>query len=271
MARTWAQQVAEGKRLVKAEGDIKWGLGDLALEVAPLSPLGVNNDSTEALMKFADAIGCEFSALREYRRIANEYPTPATRVAGASWSVHRELATCVDAVKMIKGLVREGRATVDNARALLGQKPTRQPVPTTTKDKAAAATELLADPAVRREVVKREARTSARDLASDILKAGPAAADQVYHELRQQRAGVDTSPANRKAAEAKANEIGGAMIKAAQFDLGCIGIPDVLDAYNERVAEAISTEMVSGRTLALIEEAAKRLYETAVAGKAFVV
>jgi hypothetical protein len=152
MARSYAAQVAEGKRLVAAEGDAKWGLGDLALEVAPMTEPGPNNNSQAALTKFADEIGVEFSTLREYRRIAHEFP-PATRVAGASWSVHRELANIQDAHKWIKDLVKQGKATVDEARKITGVKPTRYPTPTTTTAKAAAAKELLADPLVRRAVV----------------------------------------------------------------------------------------------------------------------
>lgn len=119
-------------------------------------------------------------------------------------------------------------------------------------------------------VVKNMARTSARDLASSILKAGPAAADQVYHELRQQRAGVDTTPANRKAAEAKTNEVGAAMIKAAVHNVKCITIAPAIDEMNEDVEEAISTGTVSVEVLEAIEQAAKRLLNTVVAGKVFV-
>jgi len=260
MARSYAALVAEGKRLVTTEGNTKWALGDLALEVEP-----------DALTVFAEEIGAEPGALREYRRVASQWP-PSTRVAAAPWSVHRELATYRDAEKILRRLVKEKRATVSEARREVGAAgvDTRVQPPVTVHGKAAAAKELLADPEVRRAVIRDEARTSARDLASDILKAGPAAADQVFHELRQQRAGVDTSPANRKAAEAKANEVGDAMIQFATFDLSCSGVAAVLNEINERVAEAISTGKVSERTLASIEEAAKRLYETAVAGKAFV-
>jgi hypothetical protein len=267
MARSYSTLVAEGRRLVAAEGDAKWALGDLALEVVPLTDPGAH---TDALARFAEEIGIEPGTLSQYRRVAGHWP-PRTRIRAASWSVHHALAPYEDAEKILKRLVREKRATVDAARAEVGVAPSNHPAPPTdVKGKAAQAKELLADPEVRRAVIRSEARTSARDLASDILKAGPAAADQVYHELRQQRAGVDTSPANRKAAEAKADEVGQAMIQFATFDLKCSGVAAVLDELNERVAEAISTGMVSERTLASIEEAAKRLYETAVAGKAFV-
>jgi hypothetical protein len=243
MARSYAKQVAEGKRLVAAETDVKWALGDLALEI-----------ELDALDGFADEIGIDYPTLSKYRRNASQW-APKERRRGASWSVHDTLGPYEGAEKILDRLIKAGKATLTEARKAIGTSVESRTTPTPTSNAA---------------VVKEMARTSARDLASTILKAGPAASDQVFHELRQQRAGVDTSPANRKAAEAKAGELGDAMVKYATHDLSCSGVAAVIDELNEKVAEAISKEQVSGRTLASIEQAAQRLYETAVAGKAFV-
>jgi hypothetical protein len=55
-------------------------------------------------------------------------------------------------------------------------------------------------------VAKNLARSNPRALADAIELAGPQATDEVYHELAQRRAGIDTSKANRKAADAGAHQ-----------------------------------------------------------------
>jgi hypothetical protein len=145
MARTHAQLVAEGKRLVAAEGDAKWQLGDLALEVT--------EHGTGELKEFADEIGIDPGTLAQYRRIAAEWPDRRAR-RSAAWSVYAALAPYQDAEKILDRLVRAGKATVDEARKAVGARPTNNPsAPSSTTEKTAAAKALLADPAVQRAIV----------------------------------------------------------------------------------------------------------------------
>jgi len=56
-----------------------------------------------------------------------------------------------------------------------------------------------------RNVVKNMAKSNAQATVDSIMDAGTGAADQVFHELKLRRAGVDTSKANQKAANAFAH------------------------------------------------------------------
>jgi hypothetical protein len=55
-------------------------------------------------------------------------------------------------------------------------------------------------------VAKNMARSNPSSLVDAIQSAGPGAEDQVFHEMKLRRAGVDTSKANRKAADAHAHQ-----------------------------------------------------------------
>jgi len=59
--------------------------------------------------------------------------------------------------------------------------------------------------AAERIVVKRMARKDPASVAAAIMDAGTGASDQAFHELKLRRAGVDTSKANQKAANAFAH------------------------------------------------------------------
>jgi hypothetical protein len=70
MTRTWKQLVDEGQRLVAMEGDIKWQLGDLALEVAPMGTAGgTGNGATEKVERYAEEINVDPGTLRNYRGV----------------------------------------------------------------------------------------------------------------------------------------------------------------------------------------------------------
>jgi hypothetical protein len=56
------------------------------------------------------------------------------------------------------------------------------------------------------KAIKNMARKDPRALADAVLSAGPGASDQAFHELKLRRAGVDTSTANKKAANAWAHQ-----------------------------------------------------------------
>jgi hypothetical protein len=157
MSRTWAQLVAEGRQLVSMEGDIKWQLGDLALEVAPMGARGIDSGATEKLERFAEEIGVSFDVLREYRRVAAAWPN-AKRLAFASWSVHGILASRPDRFDFIKTLPIDERGKI---KAIDAQRAVGQKVPASNtnlssapEQRAAAVKEYLEDPAVRRQLVR---------------------------------------------------------------------------------------------------------------------
>jgi hypothetical protein len=100
----WQDLVAEGRRLVKMEGEVRWKLGDLALEAVPLTPPQTPNSAaqvTERLERFADELDLNLSSLKQYRQVAGRWPEE-TRVPGVSWSVHRVLSSREDRFDLIR-------------------------------------------------------------------------------------------------------------------------------------------------------------------------
>lgn len=106
--------VAEGRKLVKAEGDIKWQLGDLALEVAPMGDTTARNGALDQLQRFADEIECQFHTLRDYRRVSAAWSHDER--SSCAWSVHQVLSANKD-------LIRPGM-TLTQARQALGYNDT---------------------------------------------------------------------------------------------------------------------------------------------------
>lgn len=147
---SWTKLVAAGKVAARQEGDAKWVLGDLALEVAPMGSGQAHNGSTETLERYAEEIGVEFDALRQYRFVSDAWPH-GTRVARASWTAHRELAGNADRLTLlVKGMTvtqaRKANGVNDKARRPLAEQPAE---PTTPSERAAHAAAALADPAVK--------------------------------------------------------------------------------------------------------------------------
>lgn len=105
--RNWDELVAEGRELkvmeerVEAEhGNIRWQWGDLALEVAPMGDDASHNGATERLKAFAAELDVSYSALREYRRVADAWPH-AMRLAGQPWIAHQKFAARDDREELI--------------------------------------------------------------------------------------------------------------------------------------------------------------------------
>lgn len=117
--------------------------------------------------------------------------------------------------------------------------------------------------------VKTEAKRSPSAVVDAIQAAGVHAEDQIFAELSQRRHGIDTSPANRKAAEAAASTITDAMKRAVKAPL-VNTTAAVLDGITEDLIEAIAEGTISGKALDQIEASARRLLDTVVSGRAFV-
>jgi len=85
--KKWAGLVRDGKVAAEKEGEAKWELGRLALQV-PLSKGGGHEKGD--LRTYAEAIDVEYDILKVYRRVAEGWD-PGSRVPGCSWTVHRDL------------------------------------------------------------------------------------------------------------------------------------------------------------------------------------
>lgn len=150
--------VARGRELVAALGRSQWALGDLALKVAPA---GINGAHNDVLDKFSEEIGTDADQLRQYRWVAAAWP-PVTRVTGATYSMHRELANNPSRRElMAEYMALGGRPSGRGLQAFLGKRPTpefteanrqqqvEQAIAEMTPDEAAAiAQKAMADPEV---------------------------------------------------------------------------------------------------------------------------
>ena len=84
--------LAEGRRCVADLDRAQWTLGDLTVRIAgPPPQRGQHDPNGVELRAFADAISISPRRLADYRTTAHTWPT-ATRMASASWTLHRHLA-----------------------------------------------------------------------------------------------------------------------------------------------------------------------------------
>ena len=116
------------------------------------------------------------------------------------------------------------------------------------------------------------ARKSPHEIADAIEEAGPKALDAVIGQLQQRQVGVKKQPmttADRKAREAQIDRATDG-IKVASLDMTVTTMAAMLDEMHDDLTSAISKGIVKSKALEAIEKAAKRLYETAAAGKVFV-
>jgi hypothetical protein len=168
---TYKQLVAEGRRLVKEEGNVRWQLGDLAEEVLQ------TYEGDNVLADYAAEIGCSLDALQQYRRTAVAWPKGRNR---GSWSVYNELASSPDRVHLLDRLVAKGKVTVDEARRETGKRSARlgNTVNAPTPEKVTTARELLRDPDVRRELlgdrkVRAQLGQTVQEIADEKVKETP--------------------------------------------------------------------------------------------------
>jgi len=96
----WQDLVAEGRRLVKMEGEVYWRLGDLALVVEPMGQHG-GSGSHGRLTKYAEEIGIAGTTLLGYRQTASSWP-PEKRRDDVSWTVHRVMRGREDRFDLIR-------------------------------------------------------------------------------------------------------------------------------------------------------------------------
>lgn len=162
MNRSWDDLIADGRDLkimeerVEAEaGNVRWLWGDLALEVAAIGRAGDHSGSEKRLRRFSDELDVSFESLREYRRVAAQWPN-AMRMANQPWSVHQMFASREDREEIIANPVdvrtgeRVDRWTFRGAQRFLGNKPSPHYTapPTSTEEKADLARIFLSEDGV---------------------------------------------------------------------------------------------------------------------------
>lgn len=194
--RPWRQVVADGKRLVKQEGNAKWELGDLALEVAPIGDSGVNSGVLATLDEFAGDIGIAPGTLRQYRSVASAFPKHRNL---ASWYVYVEMAPLDNRLDLIQSPPRnKDRWTVEDVRHYRDKRPQNRPVPPRqTEEKVAQVKEFLSDPQVAK------AALADSQVRSAISRAHVEAADEFVAQRDASRPEVRSARSSSDVAEVR--------------------------------------------------------------------
>jgi hypothetical protein len=89
------------------------------------------------------------------------------------------------------------------------------------------------------------ARNNPRALVEAVEAAGTSASDQVFHEHKLRRAGIDTSPAAHKAAEARATQAAEPFTRAFKqmnFDLAFATVAELRELIEEGISNGSATE-----------------------------
>lgn len=209
---SWNELVSKGQHLIETLTQDKFGLGDLALIAAPLGSDGAHNGSSATLDEYAQAIGCEPSSLREYRRVADAWPESQRRSKDASFSVHQELASEPDRFNVLGKLIKQAKGkkiTVNDVRTYKGKALVRYPPPArTVKEKVELVREMVADPTIGKQIAKEVYRD--REAGANMRRASVEAEREMHTEskenLRKKAGGIvnlsDLMEANHKFADA---------------------------------------------------------------------
>ncbi|MEV0125816.1 DUF6192 family protein [Streptomyces sp. NPDC050703] len=160
----YEQLVAEAKELVAQVARAQFALGDKALEIEPLRPVGGSVAKgaddlftvQESLQVFADDIGVALGTVEDWRWTASRWPA-GKRKDGVSYTVHKILASIQveeerwAAIEDAPFNSRSGRKqwTSDGAKRLVGQQVDR---PVTVEEKVRAVTDLTRDDDVAAQV-----------------------------------------------------------------------------------------------------------------------
>lgn len=113
---------AELLRLMVAQAETQFEMGDIAEAHAPTAKPGDRNGNEAKVADLAMSVGMVPETLLQYRKVAHAWP-PSTRVpGGASWTVHRALMAHPDRAELLRRLVAEsekGWVTKAAARAAM--------------------------------------------------------------------------------------------------------------------------------------------------------
>lgn len=153
----YEQLVVEARALVAQVAKAQFALGDKALEIEPMRPVGGSVakgteelfTAEESLQMFADDIGVALPTVEDWRWVASRWPA-GKRKEGVSHTVHKILASIADdaerwvAIEDAPFNSRSGRRqwTSDGAKRLVGQQVER---PVTVEEKVRAVKDLTRD------------------------------------------------------------------------------------------------------------------------------
>jgi hypothetical protein len=100
------KDIAELRWLAKAESDVAWQFGDLALRLIPMGAPGSHNNSEAEIQQLATLADLSWMVLDRRRDVAAAFP-PHTRIPRVSWSAHREATYCDDPQGVLLHLVSQ--------------------------------------------------------------------------------------------------------------------------------------------------------------------
>jgi Family of unknown function (DUF6192) len=140
---------------VQTMTDCQFRLGDIALEIEPMLPVGGNHGEHvyATLTQFAQEVGIEFPTLLTYRNVASRWPKQRRRRT-VCFTVHRELAHLDNRFDLIRTPpwyepTQDRRWTVDAATRAAGH---TSPHPQTVQEKVSRIHDLAEDDQVAVEV-----------------------------------------------------------------------------------------------------------------------
>lgn len=115
---TYEALVEAGRKARERADDMQWVEGDLALDVEAL-PLDERprdpetglfiEDETKALNRYARDVDINPTSLKEYRRVADAWPT-TRRLAVVSWGAHQALAAQDDRFELLHSKITTAEA-----------------------------------------------------------------------------------------------------------------------------------------------------------------
>ncbi|MFJ2407203.1 DUF6192 family protein [Streptomyces xanthochromogenes] len=156
--------VAESRHLIVQIGPAQFALGDLALEIEPMRPVGGSMPNgtddlftvEESLAFFADDIGVAPATVKDWRWVASRWPKDKRRDDDA-FSVHRILASISEDDERWAQIddppfnqrTGQRRWTNDSAKRLVGQRVAH---PVSIEEKVQAVTDLTRDDEVAAQV-----------------------------------------------------------------------------------------------------------------------
>jgi hypothetical protein len=205
--RAWQELVAEGRRLDKREGNLRWEWGDWALKVAPLGLTTANTGRYDRLQKAMDEAGIQsvaFHTVRDYAAVAAAWP-PAERSA-ASWMTHQILTSHPERFALIRDgmTIREAQKVAGRKVTVSGGGPEASP-----DERVAKVREYLKDP----DVV--QAIAADNEAAGVLWKAG----GEVRREWERETKKDDRRKAPQASREAEYFQVAG-MLDDARYRLG---------------------------------------------------
>lgn len=152
----YEELVAESRELISQVAKAQFALGEKALIIEPMRPVGGTNTRgedlytvQESLQIYADDIGVGLGTVEDWRWVASRWPK-GKRKDGVSYTVHKVLASIADeeerwiAIEDAPFNSRSGRKqwTSDGAKRLVGQQVER---PVTVEEKVRAVKDLTRD------------------------------------------------------------------------------------------------------------------------------